>query len=124
LESFSARLVAMVRFLPHRFVCLLNRSGYSDYTMSDINNGHGDAAARVTIPVTMSVLKLSYFALLLVPCSDLIHVLSLLCLIKYVSASMMLFSVIKLTWKLPNNLTIYPPKLVQNSSPLAKTLFP
>jgi hypothetical protein len=34
--------------------------------MSDINNGHGDVAARATIPVATYVLILSYFALLLV----------------------------------------------------------
>ncbi|KAK1604142.1 hypothetical protein QYE76_027815 [Lolium multiflorum] len=46
--------------------------------MGDINNTHGGggAAAGATFPVAMYVLFLSYLALLLVPCSDLIHVLS------------------------------------------------
>jgi hypothetical protein len=48
---------------------------------------------------------LFYLALLLVPCSDLLHVFSLMYEVKYACASVMLFSVIKLTRKLPNNLT-------------------
>jgi hypothetical protein len=41
--------------------------------------------------------------LLLIPYSDL---LSLTCMVKYVSIAVMLLSVIKLTRKLPNNLTV------------------
>ena len=76
--------------------------------MGDIHNSHGsaDAAAGATFPVAMYVLFLSYLALLLVPCSDLMHVLSLMCVVKYACASVMLFSVINLTQKLPNNLTL------------------
>jgi chromate transport protein ChrA len=75
--------------------------------MGDINNTHGGdaAAAGATFPVAMYVLLLSYLALLLVPCSDLMHVLSLMCVVKYACASVILLSVIKLTRKLPNNLT-------------------
>jgi hypothetical protein len=69
--------------------------------MGDINNDHGGA----TFLVAMYVFFLSYLALLLVPCSDLMHVLSLMCVVNYVCASVMLFSVINLTRKLPNNLT-------------------
>ncbi|KAK1643602.1 hypothetical protein QYE76_061407 [Lolium multiflorum] len=62
--------------------------------MSDINNTHGDggAAAGATFPVAMYVLFLFYLALLLVPCSDLMHVLSLMCVVKYACASVMLLS--------------------------------
>ncbi|KAK1699552.1 hypothetical protein QYE76_016249 [Lolium multiflorum] len=63
--------------------------------MGDINNTHGDgAAAGATFPVAMYVLFLSYLALLLVPCSgsDLMHVLSLMCVVKYACASVMLLS--------------------------------
>jgi hypothetical protein len=73
--------------------------------MSDINNDHG-AAAGATFPIAMYVFFLSYLALLLVPCSGLMHVLSLMCVVKYACASVMLFSVINLTRKLPNNPTV------------------
>jgi nitrate reductase gamma subunit len=75
--------------------------------MGDINNTHGGggAAASATFPVAMYVLFLSYLALLLFPYSDLMHVLSLMCVVKYACASVMLFSVIELTRKLPNILT-------------------
>jgi chromate transport protein ChrA len=75
--------------------------------MGDINNSHGGvgAGAGATFPVAMYVLFLSYLALLLVTCSDLMHVLNLMCVVKYACASVMLLSVIKLTQKLPNNLT-------------------
>jgi chromate transport protein ChrA len=75
--------------------------------MGDINNSHGGggATAGATFPVAMYVISLSYLALLLVPCSDLMHVLSLMCVVKYACASVMLLSVIKLTRKLPNNPT-------------------
>jgi hypothetical protein len=45
--------------------------------MGDINNTHGGggAAAGATFPVAMYVLFFSYLALLVVPCSDLMHVL-------------------------------------------------
>ena len=76
--------------------------------MGDINNSHGGdgASAGATFPVAMYVLFLSYLALLLVPCSDLVHVLSLMCVVKYACASVMLISIIKLTRKLSNNPTI------------------
>jgi hypothetical protein len=74
--------------------------------MGDINNTHGGgAAAGATFPVAMYMLFLSYLTLLLVPCSDLMRVLSLMCVINYACASVMLLSVIKLTRKLPNNPT-------------------
>ncbi|KAK1694859.1 hypothetical protein QYE76_011556 [Lolium multiflorum] len=62
--------------------------------MGDINNTHGDgaAAAGATFPVAMYVLFFSYLALLLVPCSDLMHVLSLMCMVKYACASVMFLS--------------------------------
>jgi hypothetical protein len=63
--------------------------------MDDINDSHGGGAtAGATFPVAMYVLFLSYLALLLVSFSDLMHVLSLICVVKYASASVMLFSVI------------------------------
>ncbi|KAK1665715.1 hypothetical protein QYE76_053874 [Lolium multiflorum] len=99
LGSVSARLLATVRALLRRIGCFIDRS---DYTMGDINNTHGGGAAGATFPVAMYVLFLSYLALLLVPCSDLMHVLSLMCVVKYVCASVMLLSVINLTRKLPN----------------------
>jgi hypothetical protein len=79
--------------------------------MGDINNSHGGTgagaggAAGATFPVSMYVFFLSYLALLLVSCSDLMHALSLICLVKYACASVLLFSVIRLKRKLPNNLT-------------------
>jgi hypothetical protein len=101
LGSVSARLLADVRGLLHRFDCFIYKS---DYTMGDINDSHG-GAADATFPVTMYVLFVSYLALLLVPCLNLMHVLILMCMVKYACASKMLLSVIKLTWKLPNNPT-------------------
>jgi hypothetical protein len=60
--------------------------------MGDINNSHGGGGgAGATFPVAMYVLLLSYLALLLVPRSDLMHV------VKYASVSVILFSIIKLT---------------------------
>jgi hypothetical protein len=90
LGSVSARLLAVVRVLLRRFDCFLDES---DYTMGDINDSHGGggAAASATFPVTMYMLLLSYLALLLVPRSDLMHV------VKYASVSVILFSIIKLT---------------------------
>ncbi|KAK1606289.1 hypothetical protein QYE76_029962 [Lolium multiflorum] len=86
LGSVSARLLAAVRLLPRRSGCFIDRS---DYTMGDINNTHGGGggAAGATFPVAMYVLFLSYLALLLVPCSDLMHVLSLMCMVKQFSPS-------------------------------------
>ncbi|KAK1606650.1 hypothetical protein QYE76_030323 [Lolium multiflorum] len=51
-----------------------------DVSLGDINNSHGGggAAAGATFPAAMYVIFLSYLALLLVPCSDLMHVLSLM----------------------------------------------
>jgi nitrate reductase gamma subunit len=46
--------------------------------MSDINDSHGGAAAAAAFPIAMYVIFLSYHALLLVPYSDLMHVLSLM----------------------------------------------
>jgi hypothetical protein len=64
LGSVSARLLAAVRVLHHRFDCFVDDS---DYTMGDINNSHGgDGAAGATFSVAMYVLFLSYLALLLV----------------------------------------------------------
>ncbi|KAK1698175.1 hypothetical protein QYE76_014872 [Lolium multiflorum] len=75
LGSVSARLLS-VRALLRRIGCFIDRS---NYTMGDLNNTHGGgAAAGATFPVAMYVLFLSYLALLLVPCSDLMHVLSLI----------------------------------------------
>jgi hypothetical protein len=48
----------------------------------------------------MYVLVILNLALLLAPYSNLLHVISMMCMVKYVSAY-----VIKLTRKLPNNLT-------------------
>ncbi|KAK1644347.1 hypothetical protein QYE76_062152 [Lolium multiflorum] len=96
LGSVSARLLATVRALLRRIGCFIDRS---DYTMGDINNTHGGgAAAGATFPVAMYVLFLSYLALLLVPCSDLMHVLSLMCVVKYACASVMLLSNKTLLW--------------------------
>ncbi|KAK1694102.1 hypothetical protein QYE76_010799 [Lolium multiflorum] len=115
LGSVSARLLATVRALLRRIGCFIDRS---DYTMGDINNTHGGAAAAgATFPVAMYVLFLSYLALLLVPCSDLMHVLSLMCVVKYACASIMLLSVINLIRKLPNNPTIQKPYMHRQFSP-------
>jgi hypothetical protein len=113
LGSVSARLLAAVRVHLRRSVCFINDY---DYTMGDINNSHGGggATAGATFPVAMYVISLSYLALLLVPCSDLMHVLSLMCMVKYACASVILFSVIKLTRKLPNN----PTGITHNPSPI------
>ncbi|KAK1643805.1 hypothetical protein QYE76_061610 [Lolium multiflorum] len=77
LGSVSARLLAVVRVLLRRFDCFIDDF---DYTMGDINNTHGGGVtpAGATFPVAMYVIFLSYLALLLVPCSDLMHVLSLM----------------------------------------------
>ena len=76
--------------------------------MGDINNSHGGggATAGATFPVAMYVLFFSFLALLLVPFSDLLDVLSLMYMVKYVSANVILFPLIKLTQKLLNNLTL------------------
>ena len=76
--------------------------------MGDLSGDHGGGAAA-TFPVALYVLFISSFALLLIPYSDLLYVLSLMCMVKYVSAIVMLISVIKLTRKLPNKLTIQKP---------------
>jgi hypothetical protein len=61
--------------------------------MDDINNGYGGGvAAGATFQICFF---LFYLALLLISCSDLMHMVSLMCMIKYASASVMLFSVIK-----------------------------
>jgi hypothetical protein len=60
--------------------------------MGDINDSHGGDAAGATFPVAMYVIFLSYLALLLVSCSDLMHVFTLLCVVNYACASVMLFS--------------------------------
>ena len=51
--------------------------------MGDLNGNHG-GVATATFPVAMYVLLISYFALLLLPYSDLLDVLSLMCMVKYV----------------------------------------
>jgi hypothetical protein len=108
-------LLAAVRVFLRRFDCFLNES---NYTMDDINDSHGGGAtAGATFPVAMYVLFLSYPALLLVPCSDLMHVLSLMCVVKYACASVMLLSVINLIRKLPNNPTIQKPYVLRQFSP-------
>jgi hypothetical protein len=61
----------------------------------------------VTAPVTMYMLTLSLFALVLAPYSYFLVVLSLICIVKYGSACVMLLSVIILNWKLPNSKTLY-----------------
>jgi hypothetical protein len=77
----------------------------SAWLLADVHGGGAPAGASFL--VAMYVLFLSYFALLLVPYSYLMHVLSLMYVVKYASASIMLFSVIKLTRKFLNNLTYY-----------------
>jgi chromate transport protein ChrA len=72
--------------------------------MGDINDSDGGVAGA-SFSVAMYVFFLSYLALLLVSCSDLMHVLSLICVVKYAYASVILLSVIKLTRKLPKNPT-------------------
>jgi hypothetical protein len=52
----------------------------------------------------MYVLLILYIAVSHVPYSDLLVILSLICMIKLASASMMLLSIIELSRKLPNNL--------------------
>jgi hypothetical protein len=59
--------------------------------MGDINNGHDDVAARATFSIAMYVIILSYLIALLVPCLNLIHVLSLMYMDMYASATVMLF---------------------------------
>jgi hypothetical protein len=52
--------------------------------MRDIKNSHGDAAAAgATFSVVMYVLILSYLTLQLVLYLNLLHVLSLMCMVKY-----------------------------------------
>ncbi|KAK1651040.1 hypothetical protein QYE76_068845 [Lolium multiflorum] len=79
-ESASRRDCSL-RALLRRFDCFLD-----DDTMGDIGYSHGGAAGA-TFPIAMYVLFLSYLALLLVPCSDLMHVLSLMYLVKQFSPS-------------------------------------
>jgi uncharacterized membrane protein YtjA (UPF0391 family) len=57
--------------------------------MGDINDGHGGAAGA-TFPIAMYVLFLSSLVLLLVPYSNLMHMASLMCVVKYTSACVML----------------------------------
>jgi hypothetical protein len=63
--------------------------------MCYLNNKHGDATARVTFAVYM--LLISYLTVLLILFSDLLDMLSLIYLVKYTSAYVILFSLIKLT---------------------------
>jgi VIT1/CCC1 family predicted Fe2+/Mn2+ transporter len=68
--------------------------------MSDINDGHGIAAAAgATFPVAIYVLfPISYLALVLVTCLDLMHVLSLVCMYgMYARSYVMLLLVVKYT---------------------------
>ncbi|KAK1695597.1 hypothetical protein QYE76_012294 [Lolium multiflorum] len=89
-KVFGERLgaTAAVRALLRRFDCFIDRS---DDTMGDISHSHGGDAGA-TFPVAMYVLFLPYLALLLVPFSDLMHVLSLMCVVKYACAYVMLLS--------------------------------
>ena len=64
--------------------------------MGDLSGGH-DGGAAATFPVALYMLLISSFALLLIPYSDLLDVLSLMCMVKYASAYVMLFLVTKLT---------------------------
>jgi nitrate reductase gamma subunit len=50
--------------------------------MGDINDGHGGAAGA-TFPIAMYVIFLSYLTLILVPYSDLMHMASPMCVVKY-----------------------------------------
>jgi hypothetical protein len=85
--------------------------------MGDINNGHGDAYDVATFPVPMYVLIMSNLVLLLVPYLDMLHVLSLMCTVKYASAFVKFLLVIKLTQKLTNKLTIQKPYMLRQFSP-------
>jgi hypothetical protein len=51
-------LLDAVRVLPRQFVCLLNISSYSDYTMGGINNGHSDVAdASFSVTMYLALLR-------------------------------------------------------------------
>jgi hypothetical protein len=67
---------------------------------------HHGAAAVPTFPVALYVLLVSYFVLLFVPFVDLLYVLACLHVVKLSSAYVLLTSVIKLTRKLLNILTM------------------
>jgi hypothetical protein len=73
----------------------------------DINDSHGGVAAESTFSAATYMVFLSYLALLLIPCSHVMFVLSLMCMVKYASAFVMLLSVIKFTQKMPNILTVH-----------------
>jgi hypothetical protein len=55
--------------------------GNFDKTMGDNNKDHGDAAVA-TFPIVTYMLSFSYLALVLVPHTDLLDVLSLLHMVK------------------------------------------
>jgi chromate transport protein ChrA len=83
-----------------------------------MGDNHGGAAAAVpAFPVAPYVLLISYLALVLVPFADLLDVLACLHVVKLTSAYLLLTSVIKLTRKLPNILTIKRPYFIRQFSP-------
>jgi chromate transport protein ChrA len=68
--------------------------------------GHtNNEAGAATFQVAMYVLILSYFALFVVPYANLVNVPSLMHAVKSAIACIMFLLVIKLTQKLPNNMT-------------------
>jgi hypothetical protein len=83
-----------------------------------MGDNHGGAAAAVSaFPIAPYVLLISYLALVLVPFADLLDVLACLHVVKLTSAYLLLTSVIKLTKKLLNILTIQKPYMIRQFSP-------
>jgi hypothetical protein len=70
------------------------------------NPGGAASAAVPAFPVALYVFLISYLALVVGPFADLLDVLACLHVVKLTSADLLLTSVIKLTEKLPNFLTL------------------
>jgi chromate transport protein ChrA len=81
------------------------------------DNHGGSAIAVPTLLVALYVLLISYFALVMVPFANLLDVLACLHVVKLTSAYLLITSVIKLTRKLLNILTIQKPYMFRRFSP-------
>jgi hypothetical protein len=98
-------------------ICILFIS-LDDINPVTMGDNHGGVAAVVpAFPVVPYVLLISYLSLALVPFADLLDVLVCMCVVKLTSAYLLLTSIIKLTRKLLNILTIQNPYMITQFSP-------
>jgi hypothetical protein len=114
LGSVSARPLASVQVLPRRYV-----SSSSGSTTSTRHHGRQPwwiCCCGSDLPGRPYVLLISYLALVLVPFAYLLDVLACLHVVKLTSAYLLLTSVIQLTQKFPNILTIQKPYMIRKFS--------